>query len=343
MPAVTWRCTTSCAISSTPTSSRPAGAFWPPRTRRTSARWTSCWARLSWHRPMPPPCDLAWLFRARPLDPYFPAKPMLLTLYRMLRGLGLDIEQATNVAVDLEPRALKVPRAFCARLDVPRDVRLVATAVRRAARLLGAVSSGGPCRALRQRRSHPDFPERWLGDNSVTEGYGNLFEYLLADPAGRRPALDVAYPADYRAARPIRAAVSAAPTRHVAPVRAGAVRRRRLRGARPVLCRAVHADAGRGARARAVPGRADPACTRRYACGPGCSEAQLRQYLQKEYDEEWYRVGRAGRFLRDLWREGQKYPWMSWRATWVTRAWTFGWSRKSFARAWPEHRAGGVD
>ena len=37
-------------------------------------------------------------------------------------------------------------------------------------------------------------------------------------------------------------------------------------------------------------------------------EAQHRRYLQREYEEEWYRVPRAGRFLRDLWREGQKYP-----------------------------------
>ena len=32
----------------------------------------------------------------------------------------------------------------------------------------------------------------------MTEGYGNLFEYLLADPSWARPTLDVAYPADYR-------------------------------------------------------------------------------------------------------------------------------------------------
>src|SRR5919197_726939 len=37
-------------------------------------------------------------------------------------------------------------------------------------------------------------------------------------------------------------------------------------------------------------------------------EAQLREYLKKEYDEEWFRAPRAGRFIRDeLWRQGQKY------------------------------------
>ena len=36
-------------------------------------------------------------------------------------------------------------------------------------------------------------------------------------------------------------------------------------------------------------------------------EVQLREYLKREFDEEWFHAPRAGRFLRDLWRDGQKY------------------------------------
>jgi hypothetical protein len=36
----------------------------------------------------------------------------------------------------------------------------------------------------------------------------------------------------------------------------------------------------------------------------GC---QLGQFLEQEIDEEWYRSVRAGRFLVDRWREGQRY------------------------------------
>jgi hypothetical protein len=35
--------------------------------------------------------------------------------------------------------------------------------------------------------------------------------------------------------------------------------------------------------------------------------SQLGQFLEQEFDEEWYRSGRAGRFLTDRWREGQRY------------------------------------
>jgi hypothetical protein len=34
---------------------------------------------------------------------------------------------------------------------------------------------------------------------------------------------------------------------------------------------------------------------------------QLSTFLEREYDEDWYRSERAGRFLVDRWREGQRY------------------------------------
>ncbi|HLH23857.1 MAG TPA: hypothetical protein VK066_15140 [Chloroflexota bacterium] len=253
-------------------------------------------------------CDLAWLFRARALDPYFPAKTMLFTLYRALRGLGLDIEQATNVSVDVEARALKIPRAFCARLDVPRDVRLV----------LQPTGGRLDYRALFHQAGHAEhyanvdrtlaFPDRWLGDYSVTEGYGYLFEHLLMEPSWVRPALDVAHPADY-----LRLAQF-----------------ERLYGLRRqatmlLYARALHAGDDYEALAQSYaelftrtlgvehapePFLADvePGLYAAIRLRAEVFEAQLRQYLQREYDEEWFRVPRAGRFLRDLWREGQKYP-----------------------------------
>ena len=37
-------------------------------------------------------------------------------------------------------------------------------------------------------------------------------------------------------------------------------------------------------------------------------EAQHRLYLQREYDDEWFRNPKAGKFLIDLWRDGQRHP-----------------------------------
>jgi hypothetical protein len=254
------------------------------------------------------PCDLAWLFRARPLDPYFPAKTMLFTLYRTLRGLGLDIEQATNVAVDLEPRPLKLPRAFCARLDVPRDVRLV----------LQPTGGRLDYRALFHQAGHAEhyanvdrtlaFPERWLGDNSVTEGYGCLFEYLLAEPSWVRPALDLGNPADYRRLalfeRLYLLRRQATALLYERALYAGDDYEALAQSYAELFTRTL------GVEHAPEPFLADvaPGLYAAVYLRAGVFEAQLRQYLQKEYDEEWFRVPRAGRFLRDLWREGQKYP-----------------------------------
>ena len=37
-------------------------------------------------------------------------------------------------------------------------------------------------------------------------------------------------------------------------------------------------------------------------------EAQHRLYLQREFDDEWFRNPKAGKFLVELWRDGQRYP-----------------------------------
>ncbi len=254
------------------------------------------------------PCDLAWLFRARPLDAYFPAKTMRFTLYRTLRGLGLDIEQATNVAVDVEPRPLKAPRAFCARLDVPRDVRVV----------LQPTGGRLDYRALFHQAGHAEhyanvdrtlaFPARWLGDRSVSEGYGLLFESLLAEPSWARPALDLAHPTDYRRLalfeRLYELRRQATALLYERALYAGDDYEALAQSYAELFTRTLGVEhAPEAFLADVAPGLGAALSLR-----AGVFEPQLRQYLQREYDEEWFRVPRVGRFLRDLWREGQKYP-----------------------------------
>jgi hypothetical protein len=253
-------------------------------------------------------CDLAWLFRARQFDPYFPPKSMLFKLYRTLRGVGLDVEQATNIHVDVEARALKSPRAFCARLDIPRDVRLVLQPT--GGRLdYGALfhEAGHALHYANVDRTLP-FPDRWLGDSSVTEGYAFLFEHLLTDPNWVRPFLDVERPQDYlrlayferlyllrRYATKLlyeRALYTADDYDALAQSYA------------ELFTRTLGVEYGPEPFLADV----DPALYAAVYVRAWVFEAQLRQYLKNEYDEEWFRVPRAGRFLRDLWREGQRHP-----------------------------------
>jgi hypothetical protein len=122
--------------------------------------------------------DSAWLFRADRFDAAFPRERLLDTAAEQMAELGLDFTVSGRVRFDTEERETKQPRAFCVPVRVPDEVYLV----------------------LRPRGGHSDyrtfwhelghamhfasvdaglpFAARWLGDNSVTEGFAMLWDHL---------------------------------------------------------------------------------------------------------------------------------------------------------------------
>ncbi|HXV86009.1 MAG TPA: hypothetical protein VD793_04885 [Gemmatimonadales bacterium] len=130
--------------------------------------------------------DAAWLFRARAFDAAFPGGSMLPVANRQMSELGLSTTQGGRVVCDVEERPAKQPRAFCVPVRVPDEVYLV----------------------IRPRGGHTDyrtfwhelghaihyalvdpahsFAARWLGDNSVTEGFAMLWDHMTVDHAWLR-------------------------------------------------------------------------------------------------------------------------------------------------------------
>ncbi len=122
--------------------------------------------------------DSAWVFRADDFDSAFDPGTMIDTALRQMKELGLDAACGGRVRFDTEERAGKQPRAFCVPVHVPDEVYLV----------------------LRPRGGHNDFhtfwhelghsmhfasvdhsrpfADRWLGDNSVTEGFAMLYDHM---------------------------------------------------------------------------------------------------------------------------------------------------------------------
>ncbi len=127
--------------------------------------------------------DLDRVLRGAGWDSWFPARGMVPALRRTLAGMGIDLDQQSSITLDLGHRVRKSPRAFCAPVRVPGDVRLV----------LQPRGGWDDYAALLHEAGHaehfahvaPDLPVayRLLGDDSLTEGYGLLFEMLLGDPA----------------------------------------------------------------------------------------------------------------------------------------------------------------
>ncbi len=143
--------------------------------------------------------DSARVFRGTTWDEAFPADGMLPALEATLADLGIDLRSQDNVHLDVEPRPLKDPRAFCAPIEIPGKVMLVIKPM------------GGPddWRALFHEAGHTEHfahtsaslgvEERRLGDNAVTEGWAMLLEHLTDEPAWLTRRLDFPRPDDYAA------------------------------------------------------------------------------------------------------------------------------------------------
>jgi hypothetical protein len=125
--------------------------------------------------------DALALMRAPRFDPYFPAAEMEPAVRRQVSAMGVAPDADGRIVYDLTERPGKRSRAFCAPVRIPREVYLVllphggATDYRTLLHELGHALHFG------YMRDDLPFEFRWLGDNSITEGYAMLFDHLLHD------------------------------------------------------------------------------------------------------------------------------------------------------------------
>lgn len=127
--------------------------------------------------------DALALFRLQQFDDAFPSTAMTAAVRRNCEELRLDPSAAGHVTLDLDDRPGKRARAFCSPVRVPEEVYLVL-------RPHGGQSDWGTLlhelgHALHFGYTRADLPfeYRWLGDNSVTEGYAMLFDHRLLSAA----------------------------------------------------------------------------------------------------------------------------------------------------------------
>ncbi len=123
--------------------------------------------------------DALALFRAREFDAYFPSNRMEESISRQVREMGIDPLAGGRITLDTGEREGKRSRAFCSPVRVPAEVYLVL-------RPHGGQTDWNTFlhelgHALHFAYIRPDlaFEYRWLGDNSITEGYAMLFDHLL--------------------------------------------------------------------------------------------------------------------------------------------------------------------
>ena len=253
--------------------------------------------------------DATRLFRHNRFDDAFAASRLVDVAVAQMGEMGLDATQDGRVRFDTEEREGKQPRAFCVPVDVPGEVYLV----------LRPQGGHGDYRTFWHELGHAmhfasvpadlPFAARWLGDNSVTEGFAMLWDHLTMTrgwldryidlPTGqveelvfelavgelfltRRYAAKIAYELDL-----YRSDFTGISDNYVDRLSAA------------TAFRYLSGDA----LLDVDPGFYSARYLRAWQL-----ESMLATHLKEQFDEDWYRNPRAGAFVAGLMQRGQGDP-----------------------------------
>jgi hypothetical protein len=254
--------------------------------------------------------DAAWLFRDAAYDDVFPGAELVPTAQRQTAEMGLDLLAGGRIRLDTEDRERKRSRAFCAPVKVPHEVYLVI-------RPFGGYMD---YRAFWHEMGHAlhfgnvaadlPFEYRWLGDNSVTEGFAILCEHMLAQPAWlkRYARMNGARLANFTRDQSFN--LLAIVRRYAAKLRYEITvhRLRTLDEAAEAYVDLLSAATGfRYFAEDALLDFDDGFYAARYLRAWQL-EALLREHLRERFDEDWFRNPRTGPVLLELFARGQRDP-----------------------------------
>jgi hypothetical protein len=250
--------------------------------------------------------DLPAFFRAPSLDAAFPQERAIPALRQTLAGLGIDLDSQSNVIIDAEVRPTKTPRAFCAPVRVPDEVYLMISPQGGRDDTETLLHEAGHTEHFGHVQPGLPFERRFLGDNSFTEAFAFLFQYLAEDPAWLEEVLGVE-------AAPLAGYAQAVKLIFLRRYSAKLAYERRLHApdveltAMPEeyqrrLSDAVHVDWPRESWLQDVDPFFYAACYIR----AWATERALRAHLVDQFGERWFAEPAAGDRLKEIWSKGQR-------------------------------------
>jgi len=249
-------------------------------------------------------CDIIALFRGSQFDPLFPQESMMPVLSSTLVGLGIDTARQENLEVDTESRALKTPRAFCAPIRIPEEVKLVTKPI------------GGPddYASLLHEAGHAEhfvhvdpglpFSYKRLGDNSVTEGYAFLFQYLLLNEDWLQRSLGIKDSAEYIRLERFRKLWLL--RRYASKLLYEQELYNHLDGAEREYVNILGGRLGVAIAPENYLADTDDAFYCAKYLRAWILEAQLRHWLEEQFGRTWFAAKEAGQYLASLWKRGQE-------------------------------------
>lgn len=245
--------------------------------------------------------DLTAVMRCNIFDAHFPSDQLVPTLKQTVGGMGYGLDK---IHLDLEDRPNKKPRPCVSAVNPPEDVRLTIYPVGGYEDYSGLLHETGHALHFIHETPQLDFIHKYWGDRGFTEGTAYLFQNITLNPVWLKTVMKLR---DIRALQKYTAFM-------------GILRFRRLIGQFLYLMDLFETDNPESVkdkylfhleRAHQVKFDASNYLTfdmELYSAGyirARMFELQLRNYLIKRFDENWWQKPDTGNYLNSLFVNGR--------------------------------------
>jgi len=251
--------------------------------------------------------DAVYFLHHSPHGSRFPAQGLLGVYRATMGGLGIKTETQGNILIDDEPRPRKNPRAFCAPIRIPCEIRLVIRPFGGQSDYLALLHEAGHAQHYGWTSSSLPAEFKYTGDAALTETYAFLFNHLPGDPAWLSAMLGFQDNADFVKATMLAKLVTV--RRYAAKFiyELGLHSNGDLENA-PSLYADLQTDATKFKTGEAEflfdldDGFYSAGYLRAWAL-----EVQLREHIKSRFGWNWWASRKAGNFLKEIWETGERF------------------------------------
>ena len=253
--------------------------------------------------------DFAFVKRAKKYDKFFKKGSLISVFKDTLFEMGIDIYKFNNIHLDVEERKNKSPRAFCCTPGVPMEIYLVVMPGGGQDDYEVMFHEGGHALHFGTTDARLDCEYRFLGDNTVTEGYAFCLEQLMQNRQWLVDFLRMS-PAEAEEFVYFSKLIKLWFCRRYA----GKLKYELiLHDGKPI--------SGKDSKYREILSSVnlmeypEENYLKDVDEGFYCTnyirawvfESQIKDYMHRKFGYDWYRKKKAGFFLREIWSYGQKY------------------------------------
>ncbi len=249
-------------------------------------------------------CDILALFRGSEFDDLFPQDLLMPALSDTLAAMGIDLAHQETLEVDTGSRPLKTSRAFCCPIRVPEEVKLVTKPTGGLEDYASLLHEAGHAEHFVHIDADLPISFKRFGDNSVTEGYAFLFQYLLLNRDWLRRILHLRETGDYLRLAHFRKLWLL--RRYASKLLYEQQLHTALEGAEHAYASILGDALGVAVHPESYLADTDDAFYCAQYLRAWTFEVQLRRFLEERFGAEWFATRGAGEYLISLWRRGQE-------------------------------------